>query len=83
MKDMQLKVAYPFSTSKYPDVWNKIHKLKPQLSSSINILEKLQITNNITNTTNHWVIQYFIKTNFLFLEWFTQVSQYLSCLLVE
>ena len=45
----------------------KIYKLKPQLSSSIKILDKVKITNNITNTIYHLVIPYFIKSDFLFL----------------
>ena len=68
LRDTLFKVNCPFITNKYPDDSNEIHKLKPQLSSSTNILDKLQITDNITNTTDHWMIAYFIKTNFLLHE---------------
>ena len=40
----------------------EVHKLKPHLSSSNKVLDKLKIIDNITDNAYHWLIAYFVNT---------------------
>ena len=57
---------------------NWIHNFQHDL-----ILNKVEIANNVEDTTNNWVSAYFMESIYLFYKWFIQFAQMLNHLIVR